>query len=597
MHRVQPIYLESDDQTSLALFHAAGQGGSNRSSVLICPPWGWDEVASYRTRRKWAQRLAESGHPTLRLELPATGDSGGTPADAGLVDSWIGAIAAAASWLKSAGGGSPLVALGLGLGGLLGLESLTAGAPIDEMALWAMPALGRGFVRETRAFSRLQAWQVDDDSAELAAGLPEGWLEAGGFTLSAETMESLAALDSRAGGSPALRRALLLDRDGIAVDRGLRERLERGGVEVSLAPGVGWGEMVSHPERSRLPLNAAERFEAWLDAGRTPPGDAPAGRAEAPVAAERIELSAGGSDIHESPLILDQPWGQAFGVLVSPTADRVPDLVAVFLNAGAVREIGPSRIWVETSRAWAGQGVPGLRLDLEGIGEADGPAAGSLRVADFYDSKYQGQITAALDALIERGVGRRFVLVGLCAGGYWSFRTAVADRRVGVVLAINAGALRWSPDLLAEREARKAGRALQRHWWAKLIRGDVGLRKVGRLAGSMLVRVARSLRRLGSRAVGRGGDPLSAGIEADLDALRESGTRVVIAFSGEEPLGHEVMQSAIPGQLARWPETALLDLPGSDHTLRPIAAQVAVRELLDGELARELAPGAVPRSR
>ncbi len=282
-------------------------------------------------------------------------------------------------------------------------------------------------------------------------------------------------------------------------------------------------------------------------------------------------------------------------MLASPAeGKRVPDLAAVFLNAGAVREIGPSRMWVETSRAWAALGVPGLRLDLEGIGEADGEPAGTLRVADFYEPRYQRQIGAVLDALAERGVAKRFFLVGLCAGGYLAFRTAVADERVGATLLINSGALRWHPDLLAEREARKATQVLQRSAWRKLLSGKIGARKVGRMVGSVLVRAGRSLRRVALSAIGRGGGVLLRGVEADLDALRDSGTRVVIAFSGEEPLGHEVMNSEIPGRLKRWPDTELLSLPGADHTLRPVAAQLAARDLLDRELRREIERVTVP---
>ena len=80
--------------------------------------------------------------------------------------------------------------------------------------------------------------------------LPEGWLESGGFVLSAETMADFEALDLDAHPPHGLQRALLLDRDGIAADEGMRTRLAEAGADVTLAPGPGWGAMVGHPERA-----------------------------------------------------------------------------------------------------------------------------------------------------------------------------------------------------------------------------------------------------------------------------------------------------------------------------------------------------------
>ena len=78
---------------------AAADGRGSKTAVLICPPWGWDEVASYRSRRAWAEHLAERGHPTLRIDFPGSGDSAGSPADPGRVEAWTAAVIAATTWL------------------------------------------------------------------------------------------------------------------------------------------------------------------------------------------------------------------------------------------------------------------------------------------------------------------------------------------------------------------------------------------------------------------------------------------------------------------------------------------------------------------
>src|SRR3954470_10734315 len=98
------FYLDTGSGRAFAAFHPADPARQRRGAVLICSPWGWDEVSSYRSRREWARSLAAAGHPTLRFSLPATGNSSGSPRDTGVVAAWVRATAAAVGWLRAAGG-------------------------------------------------------------------------------------------------------------------------------------------------------------------------------------------------------------------------------------------------------------------------------------------------------------------------------------------------------------------------------------------------------------------------------------------------------------------------------------------------------------
>ncbi|MGH2940681.1 MAG: hypothetical protein ACRDPE_21475 [Solirubrobacterales bacterium] len=569
----RPFHLTAGDAAVFAVHDAPPSGAEGRAPVLICSPWGWDDVASYRARREWARRLAAAGHHTLRLDLPATGNSDGRPSEEGVVDAWVMAIAAAGGWLAAAAGAASVAAVGLGLGGLLGLQAAEDGAPIAAMALWGVPGSGRRFVRETRAFAALQSWTADPD---FDPGVAEGWIEAGGFGLSPGTIEALATLapPERFG---ALRSVLALERDGIPVEPKLLERLGAAGVAVESAPGGGWGEFVSHPERSELPDAVAIRFGSWLEGL-----DLPVATAAPSPWADPVSASLRAWDARETAVTLSAPWGETVGVLAEPEAGGDGDLCAVFLNAGAVRSVGPSRLWTETARDWAAAGVPSLRLDLEGIGEADGEPAGELRVADFYALRYIDQVRGVLDECERRGWGRRFLLVGLCAGGYWAFQTAVADERVVAAFTINAGALRWHPDLLTLRAARLGGgRAREGDYWRKLLRGEVERGKVAAMMRSMVRRAGLALARPFGRTHSQ---RLTAGIEADLDRLGADGKHVLLAFSAKEPLGGEVEADGLDRR--KRPGIDFATLPGSDHTLRPPVAQRAFHELLDAELSR-----------
>lgn len=570
--RAAARYLRSPRGAFFTMFHVPPEGARQRAPVLFVPPWGWDDVASARSRRRWAIRLAASGRPVARITLPGVGNSPGGPGDSGRVEAWLAAIESASTELRAASLAPGLVLVGFGLGGLLGLEAAARGAEVDSLVTWAAPASGRAWVRETRAFSRLQPWGAGGEGD----GLAPGWIEAGGFLLSAETIEEIGRLEPRASAGGSLSRALLLSRgENRDPAGGASAALSEAGVAVESAPGPGWGLFVSHPERSRMADAVADRVEEWL--GAAPPGQAPESSSPAPFppGGSELKLELGGGAVTETPLFLEAERGAVFGVLTEP--DRASGgLAAVLLNAGAVSNVGPNRMWVETARRWAAMGVASLRIDLEAIGEADGEEELLTDVDEFYTEGYERQVIATLDALQQRGVADRFLLVGLCAGGYYAFRASLADSRVEAAVLLNAGALAWHSGLIAERGARKVSYLRSWRCWRRLLTGQVD----GRRVGSFL----RSLPRGLARRLGRG-RPFASGYDADFDRLRDRHVRLLVAFSGREPLAAELAAVDVAGRIGRWPNMSLVDLPGDDHTLRPPRAQLAARALLDRELS------------
>jgi pimeloyl-ACP methyl ester carboxylesterase len=460
----------------------------------------------------------------------------------------------------------------------------------DEIALWASPLSGAAYVREVRKFARLQAWQKSGEPA-AAEALPEGWIESSGFLLSDETLAALEGLDpqQRAGGR--LRRALLLGRNGVEADARLQDRLREAGVEVEAGEGRGrgWGAMVSHPERSRLPVRAAEEIETWLAAG---PEDAGAGAqpeddatASTPETTE-LQLEIDGNAVVETPIAIPSPEGEAFAIVAEPAGQPAAQLCAVFFNAGGVRNAGPNRMWTERARAWAARGVNSVRVDLAGLGEGGGDPDGVPPGGAFFDPRFERQAAAVIEALAQRGLGDRFLLVGLCSGGYFAFRTALADPRVEAAVLVNPWTMVWYPELEDEREARKASRVVQAKWISKLLKGEVAWAKVQKLIRSTLVGLGRKVRDLGrSRRARRG---RRAELEAGLDGLRDSSTRLLLAFSDGEPFWEELEDLDFAAGLGRWPNIELVELPGGDHTLRPLGAQLALRAILDAELESAL---------
>ncbi len=595
-------------------FHHPAQGRARATAVLLCPPFGNGELCSYRSRRDWAMQLARAGHATLRIDLPGCGDSSGGPGDRELMAAWTQAVAEGGEWLRAHAGAVRVAAVGIGLGGLLAALAIAEEAPIDDLVLWAVPSRGRTLVRELRAFTRLE------DAAPLQAdpalgSAPDGSVMNGGFVLSAETVAALEALDLTTLVLPEAerRRVLMLERDGIEVDERLRGFLAARGAAVTVAPGPGYGAMMAEPYLSRSPDAVFATVEDWLAAAEpaseegppagaraatqetAPAGTEPANEEVPPAAAQarpeacaQIELGGTEARVRETPLAVEHPYGRLFGVLAEPDTEERASLCVIFLNAGAIRRVGPNRMWVEAARRFAARGVATLRVDFAGIGDADGDDSAWADDASFHVPEYVEQTRAAIDALVARGLPSRFVLAGLCSGAYWAFHAALADDRVAGALMVNPRVLFWDGRRALVQEAGHAHKLLEGRIWVKLVRGGFSRERVLTFARALLALLARVPARAATRtrAALTGGDR----VERALDRLQESGKHLLFVFGPMEQLRLEL---ELDGRLAdlQARENVTLELIDGDsevHTLEPLSLQRRVHELLDRGLEHEL---------
>lgn len=110
------------------------------------------------------------------------------------------------------------------------------------------------------------------------------------------------------------------------------------------------------------------------------------------------------------------------GILSVPDTPAPGALPVLVPNTGLEHRVGPNRLHVHLCRALCNAGFPTLRLDMSGMGDSGpgGPGQGGA-VAD---------IRAAMDALQGAGLGKRFLLVGLCSGAHDAHLTLRADGRV-----------------------------------------------------------------------------------------------------------------------------------------------------------------------
>ena len=534
-----------------------------RTGVVLAPPFGWEEMASYPVRREWASSLAERGWPVLRLDWPSTGDSPGLPGDLDRLDAWCEALEDAVEWLRAETGVVRVATIGLSLGGLVAVEAIRRGVRCEDLVLWPVHRDGRAFLRAERALSSLQSARSPADHEAL----PPGWLESSGYVLAESTISTLQPVQGWIEAPSSLERVLLLDREGTAVDPAVIAGFRAAGTEVQTGRGEGYVAMIYAPHWPKAPFGVINQVAQWLVSA--PPGHA----AETRVVASSHELRL--TDAREYALEFPCERGAAFAIVTEPDR-RDPTLpTLVLLPAWAERRSGPNRMWTEAARRAAARGGAAVRLDLPGVGDSVGDREWLANTLNVVDPVIVTEIRQILDQLDEAGLGTEFVLVGLSVGAYWAFRTVAADTRVLGALAINPGVEALSPEQQASEVMRKIYFVLRPSWWRRIIRREVRLSSLVHLARTTLrVRLA-SLRQ---SAIAK--DTRSP-LEKTLSEIGERGAFLTLAAVGEERLDGVLTAEGLRERLLEWPRIQLVDLDSLDHNVRPIRAQRQVHTLIE----------------
>jgi hypothetical protein len=255
----------------------------------------------------------------------------------------------------------------------------------------------------------------------------------------------------------------------------------------------------------------------------------------------------------------------------------------VFLNAGAVRKVGPNRLWTRYARAWAAVGLPSLRIDVWGVGDADGDRwadeTPGPHLGRYYSTDRVADVAVALEWLAEQRGARRFALVGLCSGAFLGFHTALSDERVPGIAMINPRTLFWDEEHDLARYTLRAARRIGRspRSWHKFFRKGAFTR-----AGDLLRGAGLAIRGQGTER------PRGEQIVDALDRLAARGTAVLTVFSegddGEEYLTRHLgpdhwsvlRQHAVRVEIVR----------GPDHTFRPVWSHARLQYLLEDHLRR-----------
>lgn len=502
---------------------SADAAGSSQA-VVLCSATGSEELSAHLAWRDLAERLAGCGHWVLRFDYAGTGDSSGDLFEVEALSTGTRSVLEAIDEVKRLSGREKVTLIGLREGAMLAWRASQGRFDVSAWVGVAPVISGRQYMRE------LQALQA-------AAGLndtlpPELGLESGGFVMSAATRQALSSVDLRDPQQAAFRHALVLERPGRPLAPGFGQSLATLGVSVTSHSLADLEELFLEPHRSKIPDSAWQLVADWISA-------LPAGTLH-PSRPAPQELEGHWLGMTESPASLATRAGRLSAIVTRCDGVERSGRAVIFLNAGAIRRIGPGRFHVQMARELARQGDVSVRLDLSGLG--DSPAAANREANAVYSATAVEEVVDAVQEVLGWPGIRECAVVGLCAGAYHGLKAAMAGANVCSVVAINPLTFNWegglSPDApprpheVIGEVARYRSIFFTMAPWIKLLRGKAHVRRSIQLLARGAVRHVNRLGRDCGRMLGL---TLSQDLGRELSELARRGIRIDFIFADGEP--------------------------------------------------------------
>jgi alpha-beta hydrolase superfamily lysophospholipase len=595
----QPLYFESGGSHLFGWLHRPVKPADSNLGVVICNPFGHESICAHRTVREFADSIAAGGIPALRFDYLGTGDSADGDENADHVRLWSQDVVAAIREMRRRTGVERICLLGIRLGALLAALAAVECGTVESLILVGPVVSGRRYVRELRTTQLAGIALAGASAGEPDAGRSDpGVLEAGGFSLSAATLQSLKQLDLHTAAPPPVRSILILDNDKLPAAKRWAESLSNSGIALEYRSMPGLIEMaMTAPQFAVVPRAMIDAVVRWLPgiaasaAAAPAPGDAVAH----PLAGDLESLSLSFADdaeprqksITERPVFISG-GATLFGIVTKPRSDEKRCRAVILLNPGADSHIGASRMYVSLARLWARRGYFVLRLDLAGIGDS------ATRPGNADDEVFPDE---AIDD-IRRAVAfiratysiADMTLAGLCSGAYHALRAAAEGVDVNRILMVNPQNYFWKKGMTLQQvqlvEAlHNPGlyrqRVLSLRAWRRFFTGQVNVARIGVIYLQRLRLGAESLLRDAARRIHV---RLPHDLGWELEKIVDNGIRVTFLFARGEP-GIDLLKTQAGSTVSRLGDRCRVRIVGSgDH----IFSRREPRSVMEGILSEEL---------
>ncbi len=305
--------------------------------------------------------------------------------------------------------------MGMRLGAtILGASASRNALKLESMVLWDPCVSGRAYLRERAA---LEATRPDDVNVDPSN--PDASSE---FVFSDKTKEKISSLTLlNATPEQLAERVLIIMRDDRVTPSALAKQFN--------SDSVAW-ETTSEQSAlieyqlptSELPKETISRIVDWLQSSGEP--DTPL---DVPDLAVSATLNGGDGPSVRERLVNLGPHG-LFAVVSEPLQGPSGPLI-VMVNGMNEDHWGPSRLWVDLSRKWAGEGYRCVRFDSDAQGESGWPADDSTR-AEVPGARVE-DICDVVRVLSPEDPSDT-VLVGLCSGGHQALESALELKARGL---------------------------------------------------------------------------------------------------------------------------------------------------------------------
>lgn len=156
------------------------------------------------------------------------------------------------------------------------------------------------------------------------------------------------------------------------------------------------------------------------------------------------------------------------GTVTEPIGEP-SSVAAIFLTAGMLHHAGPYRLHVDLAHEVSKSNILSIRFDLSGIGESLGVGQGGRSI-----DRAANETAQAMDYLSEKYGIKKFVLFGLCSGADDSVHTALTDKRVVGVVALDGCGYRTKRFYWHRLVSHYAPRLMMLSKWTALIKRSIG---------------------------------------------------------------------------------------------------------------------------
>lgn len=468
----------------IAQILACPAGEARDTGVLLCRPWGHDEVCSRKFYKILADAIAEAGFPTLRFDYPGTVDSIDPDADHGL-DTWMDAADKSADLLRKLGC-KRIVVFGLAFGTVIAHHLVRTRKDLSGAIFAAPLASGRRFIRETKLSEKLlyeteqiPLTRMDADQTSILGNVmpPRVATDLSKFKL--DCPDNLNELP-----------VLCFARENIKGDQDFASLLSSQCSNATVSDFPEFADLTVEVLTSKVPYKMVGTVVDWMRETQEATSSA-----AVKIDLANLKPTAVSDTYRETASYLDVADKRLMIVATEPPAGTDVGAVFIFGNTGGYDHHGGlARNSVHAARTLAEHGVASIRFDSVNTGDSypDLPVGQEVlytpvsiedfqHMVDFASEKWSGPIT----------------LVGRCSSAYAAFHTAADDSRVRQLVLVNQLKFIWDKDVpneLKNMMYRSGGEYKKRLSDPKIIKrllkGDIDIPAASKGVARLAVRKA-----------------------------------------------------------------------------------------------------------